>query len=114
MPSKKLKHPTIEWFREKRPKIGFIMKGVYQIAGVSKQAHHQHGLRQGNWNLLIDALREEVEMIRQGHPGCGLEKIYWILRPNGIGRDRFVTSFKELGYGVQNRKTTIGRRYRPI
>jgi len=80
------------------------MNQVYAIAGVSKQGHAQHMKREGAWNSLINNLRVELELIRKDHPGCGLEKIYWILPPEGIGRDRFVAVFQSLGYGLQRRK----------
>ncbi len=87
------------------------MKAVYAIAGVSKQAHHQYHRRQRHWLLFLEGLRQEVDMIREQHPGCGLEKMYWMLRPEGIGRDRFIATFQALGYGVQRsknyRRTTI-------
>lgn len=80
------------------------MKATYAIAGVSKQAHHQYQMRSDNWALMINALREEVELIRQQHPGCGLEKMYWLLQPQGIGRDKFVSTFQALGYSVKRQK----------
>ena len=56
-------------------------------------------------------LRCQIELIREEHPGCGLENIYYQLNPEGIGRDRFVTYFMEMGYGIKvrknYRKTTI-------
>lgn len=53
----------------------------------------------------------QINIIRQEHPGCGLEKLYHQLRPDWIGRDKFVALFISLGYGiVRSRKfskTTI-------
>lgn len=80
------------------------MEEVYAIAGVSKQAHHQYQLRQDNWAMFIEELRQEVNLIRSQHPGCGLEKMYWIINPEGIGRDRFIATFQALGYGVRKKK----------
>jgi len=45
-------------------------------------------------------LRCQVELIREEHPGCGLEKIYYQLSPTWMGRDRFVTYFMKRGYGI--------------
>ncbi|MGM0934981.1 MAG: DDE-type integrase/transposase/recombinase, partial [Bacteroidota bacterium] len=38
------------------------------------------------------------------HPGCGVEKMYHILRPDFIGRDRFVETFMQLGYRLKRKK----------
>lgn len=50
-------------------------------------------------------------MIRRNHPGCGVEKMYFILSPETMGRDKFCEIFNALGYKVkkvQNRlKTTV-------
>lgn len=80
------------------------MKSVYQVAGVSKQAYQQHKRREERKDLLLQGLEDQVRLIRQEHPGCGLEKIYRSLRPKGIGRDRFVATFMKLGYGLAKRK----------
>jgi transposase InsO family protein len=80
------------------------MNRLYAIAGVSKQGHHQAKAREEYWNLLINNLSVELELIRKNHPGCGLEKIYRILQPEGIGRDRFIAAFQSLGYGVLKKK----------
>ncbi len=80
------------------------MASLYQVAGVSKQAHQQHKRREERKALLLEELEAQVRHIRQEHPGCGLEKMYRSLRPKGLGRDRFVATFMELGYGVVKRK----------
>jgi len=80
------------------------MNAIYQVAGVSKQAYHQHKQREQQQAILLDELEEQVRIIRKDHPGCGLEKIYRSLQPEWIGRDRFMTTFMELGYGVVKRK----------
>jgi transposase InsO family protein len=49
-------------------------------------------------------LRCQVDLIRQVHPGCGVEKMYYQLKPDWIGRDRFMKLFMALGYGIQPHK----------
>ena len=49
-------------------------------------------------------LRCQVELIRKEHPGCGVEKMYYQLKPDWIGRDRFIALFMSLGYGIQAKK----------
>jgi transposase InsO family protein len=80
------------------------MNQVYAIAGISKQAHHQHQIRLARWIELLNNLIIEVDQIRADHPGCGLEKMHHTLHPIGIGRDRFISVFQSLGYGVRKQK----------
>lgn len=46
----------------------------------------------------------QVNLIREEHPGCGLEKMYYQLKPDWIGRDRFLELFIGLGYCLQAHK----------
>ena len=80
------------------------MNQIYAVAGVSKQGHHQFLKRQHNKDILIDKLRSSIELIREDHPGCGLEKIYRGIKPDGIGRDKFISIFKSMGYGVKKKR----------
>jgi putative transposase len=81
------------------------MQGLYQIAGVSRQAAHKHNnnimLQQTNLNSLM----VEVDLLRAEHPGCGIEKMYDTLKPSWIGRDKFIDVFMELGYRVKRKRS---------
>lgn len=83
---------------------GFSMNQIYRVAGVSKQAYHQQKGCQERQSALLADLAGQVDMIREAHPGCGLEKLYRSLRPGWIGRDRFISAFQGLGYGVVKKK----------
>jgi transposase InsO family protein len=71
---------------------------------ISKQAVHQHFERQALEQARIFALLDAVERERSIHKRCGLEKLYYLIRPDWIGRDRFCSLLMELGYGVGRRK----------
>jgi putative transposase len=43
--------------------------------------------------LVVDA-----EAIRKVHPGCGVEKLYYILMPDFIGRDKFIETMMDVGF----------------
>lgn len=53
----------------------------------------------------------QVDIIREEHPGCGVEKLYKTLKPKHMGRDKFCEIFMELGYRVKTlknyRRTTV-------
>lgn len=46
----------------------------------------------------------EAEELRDEQPGCGVEKMYYTLNPEFIGRDRFIELFMELGYRIKYNK----------
>lgn len=49
-------------------------------------------------------LVKQVDLIREDHPGCGVEKLYLILKPQYMGRDKFCELFMGLGYRVRRIK----------
>jgi putative transposase len=45
-----------------------------------------------------------VEQIRRQHPGCGVEKMYYMIKPGFIGRDKFIEIMMELGFRLKHRR----------
>lgn len=88
---------------------------LYQMVGLSKQAVAQYGQRQAIFWQEVASLEVLIQQIRKVHGGCGLEKLYYRLRPRSMGRDRFIAIFRGLGYGLKKRpyqpKTTIKGRF---
>lgn len=77
------------------------------MLNISKQAIHQHAQRELCFQSKIESLIVEADILRTAHPGCGVEKMYYTLRPNWIGRDRFIDLMMSLGYRVQRHKSRI-------
>jgi putative transposase len=86
------------------------MEAIYQIGGVSKQAVHQHNNRQRTLGLRMNELVIQAEELRGVHPGCGVGKMYDSLRPDWLGRDKFISMFMDLGFRLRRvrnyRRTT--------
>jgi transposase InsO family protein len=80
------------------------MNQLYTTLGISKQAVHQYARRKTVFNQKVSNLMLEADYLRAEHPGCGVEKMYYTLRPDFIGRDRFVETFMELGYRLKRKK----------
>lgn len=80
------------------------MKSILAIAEVSRQAVHKHFKQEAIFQERLSGLILEADILRNEHPGCGVEKMYKTLKPNWIGRDRFVSIFMQLGYRVKIRK----------
>jgi len=82
----------------------FSMNALYKVIGVSKQAVYQYANRQIEFDNKISILLKEAELLRKEHPGCGVEKMYNTLKPDFIGRDRFIDLFMDLGFRLKRRK----------
>lgn len=80
------------------------MNALYEQAGISKQAVSQYEKRQVTFNDKIGCLLWEATELRKEHPGCGIEKMYYTLKPDFIGRDRFIETFMELGFRIKRQR----------
>ncbi|MEG5147046.1 IS3 family transposase [Microcoleus sp. AT8-B6] len=81
-----------------RQEHSYSMNEVFSYTGYSKQAFHQkmnRQLRQREQEILLLPLIEEL---RNEHPGVAARQLYWILKPAGIGRDKFEQLCFENGY----------------
>lgn len=94
------------------------MNQLYKTIGISKQAVIQYAKRQAVFDSRVSQLILEADDLREDHPGCGVEKMYNILDPDFIGRDRFIETMMGLGYRIKKKKnykrTTIaGKKFYP-
>ena len=98
--------------------MSYSLNQLYKVVGISKQAVAQYQKRQAVFDAKLLALVTQADQLRAEHPGCGVEKMYYTLAPDFIGRDRFIETMMQLGYGVKRKKnykrTTIaGKLYYP-
>lgn len=86
------------------------MNQLYDQIGISKQAVDQYNRRQLAFDSEVQILISEAEDLRLNHPGCGVEKMYHILKPTCMGRDRFIELMMSLGFRLKRsrnyRRTT--------
>lgn len=80
------------------------MNSLFKTIGITKQAVYQYCKRQKLFDTKISQLVMEADDLRNAHPGCGVEKMYDILKPDFIGRDRFIEAFMALGYRLKRKK----------
>jgi len=87
------------------------LNNLYSVLSVSKQAVHQSYQRHRSFEIKMEELILQADVLRGSHPGCGLEKMYHILQPTFLGRDRFIAAMQALSYGLKRtrnyHKTTI-------
>jgi hypothetical protein len=83
------------------------MNDLYKLCNISRQAHHQALIREQKWadtEYLIVGL---ILQTREVHPGMGLRIIYDILKPDGLGRDAFVSIGIAYGFRLVTFKNPI-------
>ncbi|SDB64640.1 Transposase InsO and inactivated derivatives [Flavobacteriaceae bacterium MAR_2010_188] len=84
--------------------MSFSLNSLYKEAGLSKQAIAQYDARQKVFDSKTAQLVLGADELREDHPGCGVEKMYHTLRPDFIGRDRFIELMMELGYRLKRKR----------
>jgi len=82
----------------------YSMNMLYQVIGISKQAVAQYAKRQVILDTNLRQLVVQANKLKKAHPGCGVEKMYNTLKPDFIGRDRFIATFMDLGYRIKRKK----------
>ena len=80
---------------------------LYRAVGVSKQAVHQYWKRHQQRQKQVELLCAQVDELRKEHPGVGLKKIYNQLKPDWLGRDRFIELMQSLGYSIARKRSPI-------
>lgn len=96
----------------------YSLNALYREAGISKQAVDQYYRRQLLFESRLRQLVLEADDLREDHPGCGVSKMYGILNPDFIGRDRFIEVMMALGYRLEikknyHRTTIAGKKFYP-
>jgi len=96
--------------------LRYSLNQFYRVAGISKQGYHQIVKRHQVFEDKLMDLLVHADILRSEHPGCGVEKMYYTLKPDFIGRDRFIDIMMDAGYRVIRQKnyikTTIPSHYK--
>lgn len=66
------------------------MKNLYALMNISKQAIHQRNQQENKNQLFEIQLVEKIIKLRIKHPVMGLKKLYLLIKPENIGRDKFL------------------------
>lgn len=81
------------------------MNQLYKVMSISKQAFFQWHHRQKKSLELLSSLEHKIMNIRQIHPRLSARKMYDLLSPVGLGRDKFETYCFSLGYKVPRKRS---------
>lgn len=87
------------------------MKALYTIAGLSKQAVHQEKKQYKQASDSNEYLFMKADEIRSVHPKIGARKMYRMILPEDIGRDKFESILLKNGYRVKYPKNFIRTTY---
>ena len=67
------------------------MKDLYAHCRITKQGHYQALKRKQEWQVKERLYVGLIIQVRDMHPAMGLRTMYEYYRPEGIGRDAFIS-----------------------
>ena len=76
----------------------------YESIGITKQSFHQMLNRRLKLNEEIEYLIPILNQIRKDHPTMNCRAMYYKINPVSLGRDRFESICKDLGFTVEKYK----------
>ena len=96
----------------------YTMTQLYQMVGISKQAHYKRLKRQEKTAYIAQEVLTSAREFRKRHKKIGCRKLYTEIKPAGIGRDKFESILLFNGLRVKRKKsyhrtTYAGKRWYP-
>lgn len=80
------------------------MSQLYDVVSIKKQSFYQMHKRMENRLEETGQILVLINKIREDHPCMGVREIYFKLKPQNMGRDKFEQFCFERGYRVQKQK----------
>lgn len=81
------------------------MTGIYSIAGVSKQGHYKQLQSRSKRMVLAEEWVQAAHQLRKDHPQMGMRSLYDHIKPEGIGRDRFIELLASRGFQLKRKRS---------
>lgn len=78
---------------------------VYAVLDTSRQALSQYMRRRDAYEDAVYSAELMLLAHRSDHGGLGLEKAYFMIQPEGLGRDAFVREMTLLGHSLERKKS---------
>jgi len=96
---------TLYWFWNNREKVNFSLNSLYENRDLTKQAMHDWLSRQivkeEEWHQMIPLIYQ----IREEHPGMSSRVMHYLLRPQTMGRDKFIKKCIQEGFEVETKRS---------
>lgn len=83
------------------PTHSYSMNFLYAYCQISKQGHYKSVRREAYWFEQQELVAGLIMQVREIHPAMGLRAIYDLCRPEGIGRDAFISVGIRYGFRVK-------------
>lgn len=80
------------------------MNHIYSAMGTTKQNFHQRLKRSVKMQELESQLIGLIHQVRKGHPVMGAASLYKMMKPVGMGRDRFIQMYSDYGFQIHQKK----------
>jgi putative transposase len=85
-----------------------ISKGsLFKLRKITRQGHHQRLIREKKWGDMEYLIIGLIMQTREIHPGMGLQVMYDLLNPTGVGRDAFISIGFAYGFRLATYKSPI-------
>lgn len=81
------------------------MKELYEMVGITKQAHYKRVKQKEKLADITQEMVESAQEIRKKHKRMGCRKLYDEIKPEAIGRDRFEAILLSNGFRVKRKKS---------
>jgi len=98
---------TVLWFWLNRKNHTHTLEKVYLAAGIKRQSFSDwlnHKMKQKDiYCQLLPLVRE----IREEHPGMSSKIMYGMIKPKGIGRDKFIAWCNDQGFKLEQKRNLI-------
>lgn len=92
---------TLYWFWTHRDKVSYSLNQLYLNLGVSKQAFHEWLCRWFSERDEFEQLLPVIRDIRADHPAMSARVMYDLIKPETLGRDKFIRMCRGNGFNVQ-------------
>ena len=90
------------------------MKALYEMVGLSKQAHHKFNIINAQRQSKQENLIHQAKTIRASHPQMGCRSMYELMNDPGVGRDECERILLASGFRLKRKpgyiKTTVSQR----
>ncbi len=80
---------------------------LFEIAGISKQAFHQHWIQQKKVIQQEEVIIELIKNKRKRHKKMGSRILFYAIKPEGIGINKFEKLVASNGYGIVRKRKRI-------
>lgn len=95
------------WFWLNRGDHSYSMERIYSEAGIRRQSFHEWLDRKKLKAEMLAQLLPLVRKIRKDHPGMSSRLMYELIKPEHIGRDKFIEWCNTQGFKLEVKRSPI-------